>query len=846
MALPYWIEHDENGDPINFVWIKVPNLPAGKTIKLKITKTGSYFPAGDSVFDLFDDFEILDTNKWGVKTYSTGIVDVSNGILRLAPKSYTTNNASIYTLKTFKNNYEIVAYRKPTDEHYWDIGFSKVTSYATNIHHFPSSFGYALDVQSPVSGENNYDVYIYYGDYLAYVQSGGLTALNIYQRISAGYLSTGKLYFKNEVPGYPGWDISATNTELLNTDKYLVIFQGEYHTGFGGPSYVDWTFVRKATVNEPTVTVIDKDSYYEVNITNNEARDLTDYQVPIPIGDLGIASATESLKIVEDTSTSRPSIKIINSLYFEPETNNQSSFLTENKLEKPITENIGSINIGFVKSFVKIINHLNISSGQAVEMLVQNLQLTTEQVLSTITSSLNLKLEQVLASILGSIENGFAASFLKIINGLQLDLGQAVLNLVEALEIKPEQKITVINSINNQSQKLIETIINDLNISTGELIKALTNSLKLSLEKMMKILNILNVDLQRVVTVLINNGVSLEQIMTSIINTASLKTQQTIPEIISSINNYLEQNYIIELNQLNQLSQQIILKHNLLNKTEQQNQIINGQKLALEQTASFVINSLEVSLDRFITAVANALKLENSQVISSLINHLNVNLQQTIKTINNSLNIDLGKRLVDYLNSLNIDLQQVMPKILNGLQVDLQQLIKTQLNALKVKLAKAQLNFTSAFINSGQASFNLAGFLVDLMRELQIYEDIYLNTEQAISKLLNSLSIKMSKQQKQDLELILKLIQKYQKVQDLYFEIKNRINKVLNTEVSCGKKITPENYNMFMELMLYIIRAFKTTEGIAKSNKTTAQIKSNKTITGTTQHKTNLENISED
>lgn len=296
---PFWIEHDENGNPINYVWVKVDSIPAGGMKTIYATKESGYNPNGDDVFELFDDFETLNTSKWGVKTYSTGVVDVTNGILRLAPEANTTNSASIYSLNTFKNNYELVVYRKPTDEHYWDIGFATTTDYSTTIHHFPSSSGYALDVQSPVSGAATYDVYIYYGGYLAYVQAGGLTALNIYQRISAGYLSNGKLYFKNEVPGYPGWNISTTNTALLNTNKHLVIFQGEYYTGYGGTSYVDWAFVRKTTINEPAVMVTNSGSYYQIDITNPGTSTLTNYQIAIPTNVLNITSATESIKFAD-------------------------------------------------------------------------------------------------------------------------------------------------------------------------------------------------------------------------------------------------------------------------------------------------------------------------------------------------------------------------------------------------------------------------------------------------------------------------------------------------------------------------------------------------------------------
>jgi len=49
--------------------------------------------------------------------------------------------------------------------------------------------------------------------------------------------------------------ISVTDTTYLSNNKYVVIWQGEYSSGLGGPSDWDWVRVRKYADPEPSVSI---------------------------------------------------------------------------------------------------------------------------------------------------------------------------------------------------------------------------------------------------------------------------------------------------------------------------------------------------------------------------------------------------------------------------------------------------------------------------------------------------------------------------------------------------------------------------------------------------------------
>ena len=79
--LDYYIEDVINGISAS-IWVKIPSLSMSKYIYISY---GNSFSIGNpnNVFDLYDDFNYLDTNKWetlgGTPTITNGIISIPNG-----------------------------------------------------------------------------------------------------------------------------------------------------------------------------------------------------------------------------------------------------------------------------------------------------------------------------------------------------------------------------------------------------------------------------------------------------------------------------------------------------------------------------------------------------------------------------------------------------------------------------------------------------------------------------------------------------------------------------------------------------------------------------------------------
>jgi hypothetical protein len=91
---------------------------------------------------------------------------------------------------------------------------------------------------------------------------------------------------------------SAIDANFINTHKHLLISQGEYSDGSGGPRNLDYIFVRRYTPVTPTIEVKEQDTnLYEIAITNNSQNNLVNFQIKIPNNILNLNSKTDSLRL---------------------------------------------------------------------------------------------------------------------------------------------------------------------------------------------------------------------------------------------------------------------------------------------------------------------------------------------------------------------------------------------------------------------------------------------------------------------------------------------------------------------------------------------------------------------
>jgi hypothetical protein len=262
--LDYWIEEKVDGDYADF-WVEVADdlstNPA--TIYIYYGKSDATTTSnGDNTFLFFDDFpgSTLDSNKWTAVIKGVGgSVTVSNSECIPNPQDDTVSSASILSTQTFQNGINIRIKRKYTNgtEYYLDtsLGSGNVVDEnggTSDWWHTTLQGGYWWFYQTQTGGFGAGGNGLY-----RMPTSGQKVALSIgtsdlfdasYRIHDLTYDSSGKL--KWIVDGSLRY--SATDTTFLNYDKKILISQGEYTTGYGADSVIDYVFVRKYVDPEPS------------------------------------------------------------------------------------------------------------------------------------------------------------------------------------------------------------------------------------------------------------------------------------------------------------------------------------------------------------------------------------------------------------------------------------------------------------------------------------------------------------------------------------------------------------------------------------------------------------------
>jgi len=270
--LSYYIESWDKASEQAIVWVKVGLIPANgqATIKMYYSNSEAVGESNpDQVFDFFDDFAgpTVDTEKWNIgKGNANGRVEIvdDSGVsaLLLDPVDNVTNACAVYTKTAFLTNGFIVEERRKfTSQYYVDIGLCKDEPTAFNYWHISegaSQNEYAFQTQRPISGTGDSAHIIKQVDgevtKLASTGDKPLTSTGAYHLTRVIYTQDGKLIYEH-IPstGQAGWYLQATDTTFLNDPKYLLLWQGEYSTGDGGASYIDWVRVRKYAEQEPSI-----------------------------------------------------------------------------------------------------------------------------------------------------------------------------------------------------------------------------------------------------------------------------------------------------------------------------------------------------------------------------------------------------------------------------------------------------------------------------------------------------------------------------------------------------------------------------------------------------------------
>ena len=295
-AYPYWID-----STLSNVYVPV-TIPAMESLTLSVEKTSGHSPDGRSVFTVFDDFE-GGSEQWIEYDPASKIsIDRENGYIQY---QYATADEGGYVYMDKGSDIGEFIYE-------WD-------SYIVNQQSASSvMFCGVSDTLAayPYSGMWND------GMYSGYYQSSSNVESFINKIVTDG--STGHVdvvYNWNVGTHYYGRMVRTDTTGefYIYSDPErtnLIASNSASATGLSGLRYVYSAFawfdgvdgrydtgrlyeviLRQYVDNEPTVTVQDMGTYYQVIIQNNEASALTDYQVSIPADDLVISSTTDSLSI---------------------------------------------------------------------------------------------------------------------------------------------------------------------------------------------------------------------------------------------------------------------------------------------------------------------------------------------------------------------------------------------------------------------------------------------------------------------------------------------------------------------------------------------------------------------
>jgi hypothetical protein len=273
-VLPYWIEED-NGYK---VWVKVPKIPAGGEVKLKIKKVDGYKPNGDKVFIFFDDFDSKNVDKWNWP---------SNW-------KWTKGEAKQTHYDWGEGNKPIISKDlniKITDK----IGVRAVSRIKVDD-------CWAYDVVFRIIRENNDETGLFYTESNAWYGffdhgcfgwccclSGNTRDWHVYE---LEIFSNSQTWYKDGQK----MDDAHKAIELIKN----IVIQTK------GRGHVDYVFVAKCARTPPTVMVEQADDGYVVTIKNPNNYDLTDFQVAIDGSKLGISSKDESLLITTGVKVEVP------------------------------------------------------------------------------------------------------------------------------------------------------------------------------------------------------------------------------------------------------------------------------------------------------------------------------------------------------------------------------------------------------------------------------------------------------------------------------------------------------------------------------------------------------------
>jgi hypothetical protein len=276
-TLNYWIETWDPEDEKALIWVRVPSLPASRSITL-LMKCGN--PAaeavsnGEKTFEFFDGFEgdELQELEWNAESAGGGLVEVKNGICNVsAPKVHAYDSSLIYSKDSFGINSMFVVKRMKvttgTDERgpLLRQGFIDQLSSRKNEIKHETEFAN----ESRVRWETSYrkERYNSFDKTDARVPEGEWYTSGVawYEENDTRKVA----WFKNGVRDTK-MDY-ASNDYITNLPMHVYLYAASYSDASKNTGYmaVDYAFVRKFVESEPVVKFVSDQIETEISVEDS-------------------------------------------------------------------------------------------------------------------------------------------------------------------------------------------------------------------------------------------------------------------------------------------------------------------------------------------------------------------------------------------------------------------------------------------------------------------------------------------------------------------------------------------------------------------------------------------------
>jgi predicted MPP superfamily phosphohydrolase len=236
--LSYWIENWDYSSKKAIIWVKVPTIQIGTTLRMFYGNPNAASASnGSAAFEFFDDFSgtALDNNKWNINNNPT--VNVANGIVTI------TGDGAYEYIKSKTSWSGSVALRTR------QMTYNQYPPYPV-----PGEFGFGYYSWPPSS---NCVAHVFATSSQYYVANENYSNRNVGGRVNLDYVwhtwdimwhSSGTKLFKDGVT-------EATLSGSIPASSLNVSFGIFYDARFPNKQDVDWVLVRKYNDREPTVII---------------------------------------------------------------------------------------------------------------------------------------------------------------------------------------------------------------------------------------------------------------------------------------------------------------------------------------------------------------------------------------------------------------------------------------------------------------------------------------------------------------------------------------------------------------------------------------------------------------